>query len=109
VSKQPPAAGKVVTTPIARPTRWPVNEASSPEIVRPQKVRVTQPEREILPNPSTTGKSSESRYIQKEPPSHPSQERSQSAPRSGPESSNRDSRQKSQPNDSRETDRTRSP
>lgn len=69
--------------PSVRPTQRPAAEPRQPESVRTQPIRVTRPEREYIPNPPRTANPFESRYIPKEPPGHPSEERSRMEPVSG--------------------------
>ena len=47
---------------------------SKPAVVPPRPVRVTQPEKVTVPNTPRTPQPSESRFIAKQPPSHPPQE-----------------------------------
>jgi len=58
-----------------RVTTKPAKETKAPKLAPAPTVRATQPERVVLPNPPSVPKPSESRYIEKQPPSHPQQER----------------------------------
>ena len=49
-------------------------EARPPAVAPPREVRVTQPERVPVLNMPRTPQAAESRYIPKQPPSHPAQE-----------------------------------
>ncbi|HVM62555.1 MAG TPA: hypothetical protein VMV72_16970 [Verrucomicrobiae bacterium] len=66
--------------PVVRPTPAPSKEVRPVQVIRPPPVRVTAPEREVVNNPHSAPKPSESRYIAKEPPSHPAEERSRTEP-----------------------------
>ncbi len=83
------------TAPDVRSTPRPVLEARQPEVVRPQSIRVTRPEREYIPNPPRAVGPAESRYIAKEPPNHPAEERSRIESNPGRGSSGADSQRNS--------------
>jgi len=68
--------------PGSQATTKPAREVRPPTVSSLPAVRVTQPERVVVANPPSMPKASESRYIQKEPPSHPQQERIRSEPAS---------------------------
>jgi hypothetical protein len=103
-SQRQSGPSQVKSEPVTHQTKWFPWESSRPAVAPPQKVRVTHAEEEVVPNPPIAAKSSGSRYIQKEPPVHPSQERSQVAHGSN---SNTDLRRQNQSNNPKDSDRQR--
>ena len=83
--------------PATHPTTAPSRGVRPPEALPAPAVRVTKPEREVVQNPTSAPKPSESRYIAKEPPSHPVEERPRSEPAPARGSSARDSQPKTRP------------
>lgn len=94
-----PAPEVAATPPIVHPTTRPPKEARQPQVVPPQAVRVTHPERVVVPNPPSVPKPSESRYIEKQPPNHPVQERSDMKPTSGRGVPDQNPQRKTRPSD----------
>ena len=88
------------------PQRPGPSEYRAPEIVPPHAVRVVRPEREVIPNRPGAPAPTESRYIQKVPPTHPAEERSRAEP-PATRSPDREAPRKSRPNDSTEKDQQR--
>ncbi len=75
---------------VTQPTRT----ARQTVVTPPRAVRVTQPEREVVPVTPRTPQPSESRYIAKQPPSHPVQEQVHTSPATSSRSSGHDSQQR---------------
>jgi hypothetical protein len=74
----------------ALPATKPTRQTRQPAVAPPHEVRVTQPERVTVPVTPRTPQPSESRFIAKQPPSHPVQERARVEPASTPQPSSRD-------------------
>ena len=91
----------------ARPVTKPAREARPPAVVAPHPVRVAQPERVAVPTLPRTAQPAESRFIAKQPPSHPVQEQSHVASSPFPKSSSRDSQARPNPTGSPNKDRER--
>jgi hypothetical protein len=75
----------------ARPVSKPTPAGRAPTVVPPHEVRVSQPERVAVPTLPRTPQSGDSRFIAKQPPSHPAQEQAHVAPAQGPQPSSRGS------------------
>jgi hypothetical protein len=94
-TRTPAETRTVVRTPsvesVPPPAVTPTRTARQTATVPPRTVRVTQPERVTVPVTPRTPQPSQSRFIPKQPPSHPPQEpaRVEATPR--PQSSGRDS------------------
>ena len=103
-----PAPERTAVAPVGRPAPRPTRETKQPEVVSPERVRVTRPEREIMPNVSRAPQPSESRYIEKVPPRQPADDTSRVDPGSGRgRSADRDSQRKDRSDDSPGKDRDR--
>ncbi len=77
--EQPPTETKsaAITAPkwsVAQPATRPATETKQSKSEPTLEVRVTRPEQVVVPNTAISPKPSESRYIEKQTPSHPAQE-----------------------------------
>jgi len=96
-SLAPPTPGtRNVTKPetpptAARPATKPARETKPPAFAPPREVRVTQPERVAVPTTPRTPQPAESRFIAKQPPSHPVQEQAHVAAAPSPQPQTRPS------------------
>jgi hypothetical protein len=78
--------------PMAKPVPKPAKTARSPAVVPTRQVRVTQPERVVVPTTPRTPQPAQSHFIPKQPPTHPAQEQPHASPAPNPRSSDRDSK-----------------
>jgi hypothetical protein len=102
-----PAPVTAARPPIVTPATRPAKETKPAKIVPAPQVRVTRPEQVVVPKPALAPNPSESRYIQKAAPSHPTQERVRADATSNTKSPGSDSRRPSQPDGSQGKDRKR--
>ena len=91
----------------ARPVSKPTPAGRAPAVVPPHEVRVSQPERVAVPTLPRTPQSGDSRFIAKQPPSHPAQEQAHVAPAQSPQPSSHGSPARPTPTTSPNRDRQR--